>query len=70
MRSSDVQTHDGGANWTIIPGGLLNVGVIDGTGPDGRRGFAFIGLPLHFLNGDATALKQLLQHIMIQDFGL
>jgi hypothetical protein len=46
------------------------VGVIDGIGPDGKRSFAFMGLPLHYLNGDAVALRDLLKHIVIQDFGL
>jgi photosystem II stability/assembly factor-like uncharacterized protein len=65
-----IRTANGGSSWGTVPAGLLNVGVVDGVGSDGHRSFAFIGLPLHFLNGDPVALKELLRHLMIQDFGL
>lgn len=48
----------------------LHVGVVDGPGQDGNRSFAFIGLPLHVLNGDGTNVYQLLQFLLTNEFGL
>jgi photosystem II stability/assembly factor-like uncharacterized protein len=64
------KSPDGGITWSIVPNGVLNVGVIDGVGSDGKRSFAFVGLPLHFLYGDPDGLTNLLKRLMIDDFGL
>ncbi len=65
-----IGTSNGGGSWQPVPDGLLNVGVIDGIGSDGKRSFAFLGLPLHYLDGDRNGMIELLKHIMLQDFGL
>ena len=59
-------------NWIIQPPGVLNVGVIDGVGIDGKRSFVFLGLPLHLLDaqniGPSTVVP-FLQHILHDEFG-
>lgn len=64
-----IASSDGGASWFPQPGGNLDVGVIDGVGSDGKRSFAFIALPLHFLNGDGTNVQQFLEKILLTEFG-
>jgi hypothetical protein len=44
------------------------VGVIDGPGTDGKRGIAFVSLPLHLLNGDGTNLFLFFQKVL-SEFG-
>lgn len=65
-----LRTANGGLLWEPTPEGVLNVGVIDGVGPDGKRSFAFMGLPLHLLLGDRAGMRSLLQRILVEDFGL
>jgi photosystem II stability/assembly factor-like uncharacterized protein len=59
-------------DWATQPPGILNVGVIDGTGIDGKRSFVFLGLPLHLLDaqnvGPSTAIP-FLQHVLHDEFG-
>jgi photosystem II stability/assembly factor-like uncharacterized protein len=73
-----IHTVSGGAdpaaspNWVTQPPGVLNVGVIDGVGIDGKRSFVFLGLPLHLLDaqnvGPSTAIP-FLQHVLHDEFG-
>lgn len=59
-------------NWVTQPPGVLNMGVIDGVGIDGKRSFVFLGLPLHVLDaqnvGPSTAIPFLL-HVLHDEFG-
>jgi photosystem II stability/assembly factor-like uncharacterized protein len=69
-----VHTQSGGTDpdWVTQPAGVLNVGVIDGIGIDGKRSFVFLGLPLHLLDaqnvGPSTAIP-FLQHVLHDEFG-
>lgn len=65
-----IVTNDGGLTWSTAPSGNLDVGVIDGIGTDGKRSFAFLSLPLHFLNGDGTNVQLFLEKVLRQEFGL
>jgi len=62
-------TSDGGATWSAAPRGNLEMGVIDGPGSDGKRSFAFISLPLHYLNGDGTNVFLFFEKVL-SEFGL
>ena len=64
-----IMTSDGGASWSTTPRGHLEMGVIDGAGNDGKRGFAFLSLPLHYLNGDGTNVFLFFQKVL-SEFGL
>jgi photosystem II stability/assembly factor-like uncharacterized protein len=65
-----IRTDNGGSTWTTQPKSSLNVGVVDGVGPDGKPSFLFLGLPLHMLNGDGTNVRDFLNHVLLQEFGL
>ncbi len=58
-------------DWLTQPQGVLNMGVIDGVGIDGKRSFVFLGLPLHLLDaqnvGPSTAIP-FLQHVLHDEF--
>jgi photosystem II stability/assembly factor-like uncharacterized protein len=64
-----IRSENAGASWFTQPKGNINVGVIDGIGVDGKRSFAFLGLPLHVLNGDGTNVKSFLEYVLFQEFG-
>ena len=43
--------------------------IFDGNGVDGKRSFAFLGLPLHMVNGSHDDLKSFLEYVLYQEFG-
>ncbi len=65
-----IVTSDAGVTWATRPAGSLDVGVIDGIGSDGKRSFAFISLPLHFLSGDGNNVTLFLEKVLRDEFGL
>jgi len=67
-------TNSGTSSWVTQPPMNINIGVIDGLGPDGKRSFVFLGLPLHLLNGAGGSsgigtVKSFLEYILHQEFG-
>lgn len=65
-----MKSVNGGQKWSIIPGGQLQVSVMDGIGSDGKRSFIFFGLPLHVLNGNPLNMVQFFKTILHTEFGL
>ncbi len=64
-----LHSGDGGASWIFQPQADINVGVIDGIGPDGHASFVFLGLPLHYLDGPGGLVLPFLDHVIHQEFG-
>jgi photosystem II stability/assembly factor-like uncharacterized protein len=55
-----MKTTNGGApiggktSWLPVPGGPIQIACVDGVGEDGHRSIVFVGLPLHYLNGNSS----------------
>jgi photosystem II stability/assembly factor-like uncharacterized protein len=67
-----LHTSDGAMTWEFQPNGNINIGVIDGPGLDGKHGFVFLGLPLHYLDGPGGpggTVIPFLRHVIQDEFG-
>jgi photosystem II stability/assembly factor-like uncharacterized protein len=65
-----LKTTNGGTSWFPVPAGPMQVACVDGVGTDGKRSIVFVGLPLHYLNGNAASAAQFFQLALHSLLGL